>query len=84
MDEQGLTAPTTVEELENVLTVFNEKYNGAFYAAAANRGAAAWCSGFDAFTDWNGNRLFVDTDNVIQYANVQPEFRDYLETMLAF
>jgi len=76
LDECGLQVPTTIEEFENMLVKFKEKY-GAVYSAAKAFGLA---SGSGAFAD-NAATWYVDDNGVVQFANTTPEFKAHLETM---
>ena len=79
LDEQSLGMPTTIDEVENVLKVFNEKY-GAKFGARPHRfknisTLFAGAYGIDP------NGYFVDSEKKVQYGPVQPEYKEYLKLL---
>ncbi len=76
MKENGFEAPETVEDLENILMTFMDKYG--VYGLGADRSmdllnlmAPAW----HAYPD-----IWVETENGIEHGAVQPEMKDALAT----
>lgn len=75
MEEQGLTAPETIEDLENICFTFMEKYGGYGMAVDQNLDmlnllAIAWHA-------YPGVWLEKE-DGTIAYGSVQPEMKDAL------
>lgn len=80
LDECGLQAPVTIDEWENVLVTFKEKY-GAVMGISQNRldnGLIA--SAFDAQAAFSA-RYYVDDNGKVQLGNVQPEWKEMMETL---
>lgn len=76
LDECGLQAPVTLEDWENVLTTFKEKY-GATLCFRMNRfNGAGLAGGAEAFADLN-LQYYVE-DGQIKCANAQPEWKEYI------
>lgn len=81
LDECGLDAPVTLEDWENVLVTFKEKYNArlGFVLGRFNIGGG-FASGTDAHAalklDW-----YVDDNGKVQCANAQPEWKALLEVL---
>lgn len=78
LDEQNLKAPVTMDDWENVLKVFNEKY-GAVLAFAINGGRGQHhfiANGTGAKAAFSG-RFYLDGDKVI-CANTEEEWKEFL------
>lgn len=79
LDELGLKAPVTLEDWENVLVAFKEKYNAklGFVKGKWNMGIA---SGVDAQAGLSVE-YYVDANGKVQLANAQPEWKESLEVL---
>ena len=80
LDECGLPMPKTVSDWDRTLRVFKRKY-GAVLSFAWSRVSGygtgisgAW--GAYSFADF---RLYIDKNQKVQLANIQPEYRNQLE-----
>lgn len=80
LDECGLDIPVTLEDWEDMLTKFKEKY-GAGYATAKSYFASSYGlqSGTGAFGGLMG-RWFLDNGEV-KYSAIQPEWKEYVTIM---
>ena len=79
LDECGLQAPVTLEDWENVLTTFKEKY-GAYFSFPFNRFQSfGISSGTGAFAALQ-LKYYVE-DGQVKCANAQEEWKDFLEVM---
>lgn len=76
LDEQHLTAPKTLGEIENVLKVFKAKYN-ARLGFTAGRMEPGFAGAFGAYGTFS-LAGYVDKNNKIQVAQVQPEWKTYI------
>ncbi len=72
LDECGLDMPVTLEDWEETLVAFKEKY-GATYGG----GWPYLRSGMGAYADG----FYIDDDGKLQNTAVQPEYKDYLALM---
>lgn len=80
LDECGLEAPVTLEDWENVLVAFNEKY-GAKFGFALNRfEGGGISSGTGAHAALYAG-YYVDENGEVQCANAQPEWKEMLEVL---
>lgn len=80
LDECGLEAPVTLEDWENVLVAFNEKY-GAKFGFALNRfEGGGISSGTGAHAALYAG-YYVDENGKVQCANAQPEWKEMLEVL---
>lgn len=81
LDECGLDVPVTLEDWENVLVKFKEKY-GAVFAFNPGRfnGGVGIASGTGAQASLN-TRYYVDDNNKVQLGNAQPEWKEMLEVL---
>lgn len=81
LDECNLETPVTLEDWENVLVTFKEKYGArlGFMLARFNNGGG-FASGTDAHAalklDW-----YIDDNGKVQCANAQPEWKAFLEVL---
>lgn len=81
LDECGLNIPVTLEDWETVLTTFKEKYNAKFLCAGSYFEAKdIFGSGTGAYASL-GNRFYVDADGKIQFANIQPEWKEFITVL---
>lgn len=77
LDECGLDVPVTIDEFENVLITFKEKYGatlGGNMGAFNNAGVA---SGTGAMSSMKA-ALYIDDNGKVQCANVQPEWKELM------
>jgi putative aldouronate transport system substrate-binding protein len=79
LDECGLPMPKTISDWDRTIRAFKQRY-GAVLSFAWSRAAVegtfisgAW--GAHSFADY---RLYVDKNQKVQIANIQPEYRDQL------
>ena len=79
LDECGLKAPVTLEDWENVLTTFKDKYGATLTFALGRYTVAGLSSGVDAFADLT-IQYYVE-DNEVKCANAQPEWKEYLTVL---
>ena len=83
LKECGLDEPVTVEDWEEMLVAFKEKYNAtlgftlAYFSGDANKGIA---SGFDAYGSLSP-AYYVDDNGTIQFAQAQPEWLEMMTTL---
>jgi putative aldouronate transport system substrate-binding protein len=77
LDAQGLKSPETIADWDNVLKVFKDKYDAVFSAPWSRFKATGISGAFGAYT-LSDFKLFVDGNNKVQLANIQPEYKDYL------
>lgn len=78
LDECGLDEPVTLADWEEMLTKFKEKYDVTPLTRAD--GIGSMTSGTGVF----GTRTatwYVDDNDKIQFAQLQPEYKEYIETM---
>jgi putative aldouronate transport system substrate-binding protein len=79
LDECGLEAPVTLEDWENVLVTFKEKYNATFSFFRARLNYAGLASGTGAYGSF-GSKFYLD-DGKVKYAQTQPEWKEYMEVL---
>lgn len=79
LTEQGLSVPETIADWDNVLRVFNEKYDAklAFALSRMNPGIAGAFGAYGSFAIYN-SILYVDDNGTIQCAMTQPEWKNYM------
>ncbi|MDR2094098.1 MAG: hypothetical protein LBP76_01090 [Treponema sp.] len=82
LDECGLPLPETISDWDKTIRTFKDKY-GALMSFAWSRvtGYGTFLSGAFGAYSFADYRLYVDKNNKIQLANVQPEFRNELAKM---
>lgn len=78
LDECGLEAPVTLEDWENVLTTFKEKY-GAALGFTLDRHSTGLSSGTDAYAAFFYGE-YIDDNGKVQCANIQPQWKELIET----
>ena len=80
LEECGLEIPKTISEFENVIRVFNEKYNGAVFTAAFN--PRFWQMGlsgaFGAYGNVNSSYMFTVNDGKVSLGQTSDEYRAWL------
>ena len=76
LDEQGLDTPTTIDELENVIRVFNEAYGAKFTFTMSRFGSTGISGAFGAYGASN-MQVYIDNGEV-KLAQYQSEWRDYM------
>lgn len=82
LDEQKLEAPVTMEDWENVLTVFKEKYNATFAISSKYLKYCLMASGTGAMaTGTQEGTYYVDANGKVQVSCMQPEWKEYMEIM---
>lgn len=81
LDECGLKMPVTIQDWENVLVKFKEKYGAKMGFVKANfNNAGGIASGFGAYAALAAG-WYVD-DGKVNLAQLQPEYKDMLETLV--
>jgi putative aldouronate transport system substrate-binding protein len=82
LDESGLPLPETISDWDKTIRTFKDKY-GAVLSFAWSRVTdyGTFLSGSFGAYSFADYRLYVDKNNKIQLANVQPEFRAELAKM---
>lgn len=84
LDECGLPTPVTLEDWENVLTVFKEKYNATLGIASGSFKGVFFASGTGAMsTGANGypTTFYRDDNGKLQFAQLQPEWVEYIKIL---
>lgn len=79
LDECGLKAPVTMEDWENVLTTFKEKYGATFSFRISRFNYGGLSSGVDSQADL-ALRYYLE-DGQVKCANAQPEWKEYLTVL---
>ncbi len=80
LEECGLKEPVTLEDWENVLVTFKQKY-GAVFSFAQNRfNWAGISSGAGAFATLEA-KYYVDDNGKVQLGNAQVEWKEMMETL---
>ena len=78
LDECGLDMPVTLEDVEEVLVAFKEKYGATFIGTYNYFCEYGFASGVDAQSSmWP--RLYVDDNGKVQHACAQPEYKKLME-----
>jgi putative aldouronate transport system substrate-binding protein len=82
LDECGLPLPVTISDWDKTIRAFKDRY-GAVLSFAWSRvsGYSTFLSGAFGAYSFADYRLYVDKNNKIQLANVQPEYRTELTKM---
>ncbi len=80
LDECGLEAPVTMEEWENVLVTFKEKYNATFGFTKGYMNDASIGTGVGAYGTF-GLKWYVDDNGDVQLAQEQPEWKEYMSVL---
>lgn len=76
LEEQNLEVPKTIDDWEHVLQVFNKEY-GARLSFTSGRMSPGFAGAFGAYGTF-GTSGYVDKNNHIQLAQVQPEWKEYM------
>ena len=80
LDECNLALPATIADWDKVLTTFKQRYNAVLsfaWSRVSGYGTAlAGAFGAYSFADY---RLYIDGNNKVQLANIQPEYRNQLQ-----
>lgn len=76
LDLLELETPETIQDVEDVLVTFKEEYDAFF----TNDRQYPFVGAVGAYAGFNTN-FYVDENEVIQYANVQQEWKDWLTLM---
>lgn len=79
LDACGLDIPVTIEDWEEMLIAFRDRYGAKFAFPYSRFSSGGFGAAFGAFTGLSSN-TYLD-NGVIKYANVQPEFKEYLGTL---
>lgn len=77
LDACGLDEPVTMEDWEEVLVAFKEKYNATFGFFTARLNNIGIGSGTGSYGTFKAN-LYVDDNDQIQLAQAQPEWKEYM------
>lgn len=80
LDECGLETPVTLEDWENVLTVFKDKYNANFGSPMKDLIQCGIASGTGAFGGLQ-TYYYVDENNKVQLGMAQEEWKEQMEVL---
>lgn len=80
LDECKLDTPVTMEDWENVLVTFKEKYGAMFSCRLTMFSVAGLGSGTGAYGTHTPT-FFIDDNGKVQYGPTQPEWKEYMETL---
>ena len=81
LDACGLDEPVTLEDWEEMLTAFKNKYNaGLGMVSSTLSGANGLQSGTGAYAHTTA-RYFLNDENKVDFAVIQPEWKEYIEIM---
>lgn len=76
LDEQGLSAPTNIQELENVIRTFNKAYGAKLaFKTTMSPGFAGGFGAYGAF----GLDFYINQQGKVALAQAQPEWQDYVK-----
>jgi len=79
LDECGLPLPETISDWDRTLRTFKQRYNTPLsFAWSRVTGYGTGISGSFGAYSFADFRLFIDGNNRVQLANVQPEYRNQL------
>jgi len=78
LDECNLDVPVTMDDMEKVLKAFKDKYGAVFVSSKSYFKYVGFCAGTDAMVG-HIYGTYVDDNGKIQCANVQPEWKAYIE-----
>ena len=79
LDACGLDVPVTMQDWENVLVAFKDKYGVAMgFSVARFLNQAGLASGTGAYATMNPT-LYVDNNGKVQLAQAQPEWKEYMQ-----
>lgn len=78
LDELGLEMPTTIDELTEVLRAFKNEMGATVPMTSYDR----WKDQYGYFCGaWDIGPGFYQVDGEVRYGPIQPEYREYVETM---
>lgn len=77
LDECGLDMPVTISDWDEMLATFKEKYGVALSFAKSRVETTGISGAFGAYGMINF-QLFIDENQKVQLAHVQPEYKEYL------
>lgn len=80
LDECNLESPVTLEDWENVLTTFKERYGASFGFFISRLNICGIGSGTGAYATFKAT-FYVDDDGKVQFAQTQPEWKEYMEVL---
>ena len=80
LEECGLKEPVTLNDWENVLKTFKQKYGATFSFSLERYNKGGIASGTGAFANLT-SETYIDNDGTIKVANVQNEWREMLEVL---
>lgn len=80
LDECKLETPVTLEDWENVLEIFKENYDACLGFRLSYMGMPGIGSGTGTYATQNAT-FYVDDNGKIQFAQMQPEWKEYIETL---
>ncbi len=77
LDEQGLKVPETIQEFENVIRVFNDKYGAKFSFVPDWQLVPGMSGSFGAHGTFT-MRYYIDENNKVQIGHTHKEWKDYM------
>lgn len=80
LDACGLNTPVTMEQFEEVLRTFHEEYDAVLTFRPTRVRGYGFASGTGAYTGFILG-YYLDENGKVQCANLQPEWKEYLETL---
>lgn len=80
LDECGLKAPVTLEDWENMLVTFKEKYGARLGFTNRFRDLSSLASGTGAMATFKAT-WYADDNGQIQLAQAQPEWKEYMKIL---
>ncbi len=83
LDECGLDMPVTLEDWEEVLVAFKDKYNATFSTVLSWFSETALASGTDSYGGIKtpGNGYYLDDAGKVQYPFVEDAYKEQLEIL---
>ncbi len=81
LDECGLKAPVTVEDMENVLVTFKEKYDAKAAIGPYLFKNFGFASGFGAYTTY-APQWHINDEGKVQFSMGTPEWKEYISTLV--
>lgn len=79
LDEQGLEIPITLEDWENVLTVFKEKYNATLSSTESQLRKIALSTGTGCYGSMDAN--FYHIGNEVRFAQTDEQYKELLTVL---
>jgi putative aldouronate transport system substrate-binding protein len=77
LDAQGLPIPQTMADWDKTLRVFKEKYGAVLTFEKSQGDGTGFAGAFGAYAMYAAT-FYVDANEKLQFANIQPQYRDYL------